>query len=127
MPVSATATTTRSVQEVFDCAVTRLNALDFTLQQVDRQSGLIVAQKKTRRGPTIISGVRTADKITAAIFPDATTKQTTLRLTATTVFEEVTVTGAAGGRDENEPSEDLKAQAATILRACTAGSDGVAQ
>ncbi len=79
-PMSASGVTPRSAAEVFDCTVARLNGFDFTVQQADRASGLIVAQKKTKGAPTFISGVLTSDKITASIFPDDATKQTTLRL-----------------------------------------------
>ena len=119
MPETLTSTTPHAPNETFDCVARTLGELGYTTKDSRREDGFLVAEKKTRRGPSFISGVNTYDRITAsALKTDHGTPETTLRLTATTVFEDLTFSGAAGQRNENEPSDDLRAQAASVLTRC---------
>ena len=118
LPESTMRPTTRPVAATLDCIISGLNVRGFTLVNSDRSVGVIAGEKKTRRGPRLITGVNTFDRITASVFTDPATSRAMLRLLATTIFEDVPVGGGVGKRDETEPSDDLREQAASLLEEC---------
>jgi hypothetical protein len=119
MPATLSGNTAHTSGEVFDCIARTLGDSGFMVRDSRRDDGFLVMEKKTRRGPKLITGVDTYDHIAASILkPDREVPTTTLRLTVTTIFEDRPLTGAAGQRSENEPSDDLRDQATALIARC---------
>jgi hypothetical protein len=100
--------------------VRQLNILGYTVEGGDRETGFVRARKQTSGlGTALLTGKNYHDVLTAAVFEDPTSGQTTLRITAARAEENAI--GMFGGNERGiAPSDAGKADANALLRECGA-------
>lgn len=117
-PQAYSHTTTAPPSEVYDCTNGMLNQSGFTLSSASKESGFLKAERKISGiGRVIMVGASLFDVVTASVYADPTTKQTTLRITADSVNEREGLF-AAGHRTSSHPREELVTQVNAILAKC---------
>jgi hypothetical protein len=102
--------------EAFTCALREVAALGYTLLDADREGGIIRAERQNREdGASILLDVDVVDLLTITLEP-AGRDRATLRVTAAST--EKPRRRDAGGRTEEFPSDRVRDDARTLLRAC---------
>jgi hypothetical protein len=117
-PEAYTHTTKASQSEVFDCTNGMLNQAGFTLDSASKESGFLKAERKVSGiGRVLMVGASLFDVVTASVYSDPTTKQTTLRITADSVNEREGLF-AAGHRTSSHPRQELVEEVSRVLSTC---------
>lgn len=110
--------TSKSLSEVYACAMGHLNVAGYTVVDANKDAGFIRAEKKTSGvGRVVMVGKNLFDQMTVSVFEDPSSKQTTLRVTAATMSEQAYGWGA-GSRNITDPAPKLESDANAILAAC---------
>ena len=105
--------------DVYSCAMRELARSEFVIQNTDRESGFIQANKQTSGGFSAAVGNTTWDVITVTIFEDAGSQ--TIRVTASKRDRQKATALSASlyGYDrEGKPSDAGLAKAESILANC---------
>ncbi len=113
-------------ETAYDCAVAELNIMGYTIEDGNRDSGFVRGRKQTSGlGTQIFVGESHHEVLTATVYDDPRTGETTLRVVASRVSDEDTSSlggfgggGPAEGESAIAPSDVGKGDARNLLRAC---------
>ncbi len=119
-PISFSGVVPPGDTDLYACAVQQLNLLEYTIEGGDRETGFVRGRRQTSGlGTAILTGKNYHDVLTASVFGNPTTGQSTLRVTAARVEE--SAVGFFGGNEKGiAPSESGKADANELLAQCGA-------
>lgn len=117
-PVSYSGIVPPGEHDLYACAVQQLNLLDYVIEGGARDTGFVRGRKQTSGlGTAIFTGKNYHDVLTASVFENPTTGETTLRVTAARAEENAI--GIFGGNQKGiAPSDSGKADANELLASC---------
>ena len=121
MPVSFTAAAPQPALTSYDCALRKINELQYTVTNTNREAGFIQADRQTSGlGTKLWTGSEYHDQLTVSVFGDSASGGRKMRVTAGGSNQR---TGAFGmtSNQTKSPSEEAKAAANEILRTCGTG------
>ena len=119
-PVSFIALAPQPAQTSYDCALRKVNELQYTVTNTNREAGFIQADHQASGLATkLFTGSEYHDQLTISVFGDSASGGRKMRVTAARTKIQANLFGNQTGAES--PSEPAKAAANEILRVCGTG------
>jgi len=120
-PISFIAAAPQPALTSYDCALRKINELQYTVTNTNREAGFIQADHQASGLATkLFTGSEHHDQLTVSVFGDSASGGRKMRVTAARTNQKTGVFGTSSTQAES-PSEEAKTAANEILRSCGTG------